>query len=93
MFDTRPPESYCSLYESQTECFGEIQRKQVTKQEYKKNPNCCIIKCKSTKNTRAVIKHYQDPTLRSLHKILSTCFKARTSFCKNTDPELHSKDT
>lgn len=93
MFDTRPPESYCSLYESQTECFGEIQRKQVTKQEYKKNPNCCIIKCKSTINNQVVIKHYQDPTLRFLHKLLSSRSKARASFCKNIDPERHSKDT
>lgn len=93
MFDTRSPESYCSLYESQTEYFGEIQRKQVTKQEYKNNPNCCIIKCKSTISNRAVTKHCQDPTLRFLHKLLSSCSKARASFSKNIDPELHSKDT
>lgn len=26
-----------------------------------KNPNCCIIKCKSTINNRGVIKLYKDP--------------------------------
>ena len=70
-----------------------LERSKESDKIIQKNPNCCIIKCKSIINNRGVIKHYKDPTLRFLHKLLSSFSKARASFYKNIDPELHSKDT